>query len=274
MKTLLQLVVLVVIIAIVGGVAFFVMNQENVAPTPVSTTKTDTAILISQKCGLPLAVKTETINEEASTSPSVSVEYPQFPSLTPEFNQAIRSAVLNRLQEFRKEADENFKARKATAPKDQVINKNDFSFLANFESVQTNSSYVSLIIRFDSYIGGANENQDLQTFNLDVINGKILSIGDLFASSTDYLSAISTEARKRLLNKLVTTAGDAEPTEILINGTIPREENFRNFTFTETDLQIYFPKYAVAAGALGEQQVSIPFISIGPGLDKSCKTTN
>ena len=100
MKTLLQLVVLVVIIAIVGGVAFFVMNQENVAPTPVSTTKTDTAILISQKCGLSLAVKTETINEEASTSPSVSVEYPQFPSLTPEFNQAIKSAVLNRLQEF------------------------------------------------------------------------------------------------------------------------------------------------------------------------------
>lgn len=259
MKTFLHVVALIVILGVVGAVLFYVMQSRDTAKAPASVTRATTTDSVVKKCGRPIAVMTEAVQEEASSSPSVSAEYPQFPSLSLELNQTIRSVVLNRLQEFRKEAAES-----------KIIPGKDFSFLARFEAVQANSSYVSLIIRFDSYTGGANENQDLQTFNYDVVDKKTLSLGDLFASGTDYLTAISSEARKQLMNKLTAAAGDASPSEMLINGTTPREENFKNFTFTDAAIQIYFPKYSVAAGALGEQQVNIPFASIGTSLDRSC----
>ena len=35
-------------------------------------------------------------------------------------------------------------------------------------------------------------------------------------------------------------------------------ENFSNFTFTDNSITVYFPKYAVAPGSFGEQEISIP----------------
>ncbi|MCX6716090.1 MAG: DUF3298 domain-containing protein [Candidatus Taylorbacteria bacterium] len=277
MNTLLRIIGLIIIIGIVGGVLFYVMEPRSAAKsaiTPIQTDRISTENADVQKCGAPLSVTIEKIDEQASSSPSVSVEYPQFPTLPEKFNQEIKSAVTSRLQEFRSIAKENTDARKATAAKNETPNASDFSFLARWEPVQVNNAYVSLIIRFDSYVGGANENQELQTFNFDIVNKQILALDGLFASSTDYLSVISTEARKQLLEKSKTISGDNTPTETLIDGTVPKTENFKNFTFTENSIQIYFPKYSVAAGAFGEQQIVIPFSSIEPGLSKLCQATN
>lgn len=246
MKTFLHTIALIVILGIVGVVLGYVMQSKETPKSQGSPTTATSTPDIGLECGSPIAITTEIIYEEASSSPSVSAEYPQFPSLSLQFNRSIESAVLTRLDEFRKEVAGN-----------KISRPNDLSFLARYESIQANESYVSLVIRFDSYVGGANENQDLETFNYDVVNKNVIALRDLFASSTDYLTLISSEARKQLANNLGAAAADATPAEMLLKGTESREENFRNFTFNKSFIQIYFPKYSVAAGSFGEQKVEI-----------------
>ena len=51
---------------------------------------------------------------------------------------------------------------------------------------------------------------------------------------------------------------------IIIQGAGPRLENFRNFTFTDWTLNLFYSKAQVAPGYLGEQMVHVP-MSIFPG---------
>ena len=62
-----------------------------------------------------IPVSIVSLYENASTSPSVSIEYPQFPSLPASFNTDIASATMSRLAEFRQEVSDNSAARDATS---------------------------------------------------------------------------------------------------------------------------------------------------------------
>jgi hypothetical protein len=116
---------------------------------------------------------------------------------------------------------------------------------------------VSFIIRFDSYTGGANGNQGLQTFNYDVAGKKDMAIADAFPNVSGLFGKLSAIARSQLAAKLKEAGGPDAPLDELAPGTAPVAENFKNFTFTDNAITIYFPKYSVAAGAFGEQKVVI-----------------
>ena len=244
LKTISRIILLIIIACIVGAVLFYINKKAPGAPSlPKSPSQAPVVI--------------ETIHETASTSPQITVEYPQFPSLSADFNSAIKSSVITRLDEFRQESADAYKARKATAPVDQYITPSDFNFIAKWEPAQINSRYVSFIIRFDSYTGGANENQELQTFNYDVRTGRMMSIADL-ASSTALLQMLSRESRSQLGAHFKDVAGPHAPLDQMTASTTPDAGNFQDFTFTDYLLNIYFPKYSVAPGAFGEQKVVIP----------------
>lgn len=49
--------------------------------------------------------------------------------------------------------------------------------------------------------------------------------------------------------------GDGGTEEMLEEGTAPTLENYKNFTFNQDSLTIYFQKYQVAPGASGSQKV-------------------
>jgi hypothetical protein len=204
---------------------------------------------------LPLSVVS--INEDDPMSPQVNVEYPQFSSLPADFNDAIASSSLSRLDEFKKTVADAIAARLATSGASAEIATSSYSFNASWQSAQMNSRYVSFIIRYDSYSGGANENQDLATFGYDVASNTPVTLESLFPNAPDRLKVISRLVRAQLRSSLMAASPGYNPDAMLNEGTAPTDENFSRFTFTDKLITFYFPKYAVAPGAFGEQRTTI-----------------
>lgn len=249
---------ILIIIAVLAFVGFYVMapkqagapaNNEDVN-VPTDTAETGTS-----------SVETTivSIKESSPDAPTIDIEYPQFPDLSRNLNAAIAASVSMRLSDFGEIVEENEKARKATSLSDEAASPlSAYSFSTSWTSAQTNDRYVSIVIRYDSYAGGANENQELETFNYDVAADKFVAPCDLFSGRPDCLTKIASIARADLLRKLEQVSGGDVITAMLDAGTVSVPENYTNFTFTDTEITFYFPKYSVAPGSFGEQRVIIP----------------
>lgn len=241
MKTLLKAILAFAILAIcIIVLNSLVKNDKQSFPVPAMSVNETATTSPSRAEEIP--VITESVREQASSSPAISVEYPQFPTLSKSFNDSIKRTVTSDLDSFRSDAREN-----------SGTGQTDMSFTSRWSAVQTNSSYVSFVLRYEFYLGGAHEGQSMRTFNYSVVDRKMIGLSDIFASSTDYLTQISDESRKQLLAKF-----KDGPDNTLLEGTRPVAESFKYFTFKDGVITIHFPAYAVAAWAAGEQQVSIP----------------
>lgn len=246
------LVLFFIIIASIGfALGWFYASSR--VPSTVTVSQNNLTTIPQDAATTPVTVVS--LYESASSSPMVVAEYPQFPGLNPVLNQAISSSTLGLLAEFEQTSRANETAREANgAP---ALPLSSYSFDASWQNAQVNSRYVSFIERYDYWNGGANDDSELQTFNYDVFAGKIMTLADLFPGIPDYLQRISRSAEQQLSDSL-----DASSNPILqgmINdGVAPTSDNFQNFTFTDYDVTIYFPKYAVAPGSFGEQKITIP----------------
>lgn len=200
------------------------------------------------------------IHDTSSKMFDISIEYPQFPSLASQFNQDITDAVMTRLASFKKDGEGAWTARQATRPSGTMAQEfpdRPFDFIATWEPAQTNERYVSFIIHFYYFAGGAHGAEELQTFNYDCAKKTDVRLSDLFSGTPDYLQKISQTARQQLLATLETASAGHVQTDMLDQGTAPTVDNFKNFTFAGTTVTIYFPKYQVAPGVFGEQQVTV-----------------
>ncbi len=193
----------------------------------------------------------------ASSSPMVSVEYPQFSGANSAFNQAISSSTLGTLADFRQSSSDNQALSQSNgAP---IIPLSSYTFNASWQNAQVNSRYISFVERYSYWNGGASEINDLQTFNYDVGSGKIMTLADLFPNFPDYLKRIARTAKQQLSENLnAGSSGDAFLTEMINEGTQPTVDNFQLFTFTDFSVTLYFPQCSVAACSYGEQKVTLP----------------
>ncbi|MDE1975316.1 MAG: DUF3298 domain-containing protein [Patescibacteria group bacterium] len=271
-------IIVAMVFAIAGlAVGFVLAERYGIRPSSEALLTRIAAMAPNGASTTPVVIVS--IKENASTSPQVNIEYPQFPGLPVGLNDAIASATLSRLADFRQAAGYTMKARAATGDPRAVISPSDYSFIASWQPTQMNSRYISFIERYDSYTGGANENQDLQTFDYEAdgtgsggttadnasgrsidssgSSGKMLTLADMFPGVSDYLTQVSYIARSQLTDSLAQASGGNVQISMLNNGTTPDSANFRNFTFTDYAVTIYFPKYAVAPGSFGEQHVVI-----------------
>ncbi len=250
----------VVIVGIVVALAAFLAGYASAPRMANAPSSSPPSALPADAASLPMAIVS--ITESASTSPAVTVEYPQFPTLSTDFNSSIASSTLSRLADFRQAAAETMAARQATGDPSAVIPPSDYSFIASWQPAQSNSRYVSFIERYDSYTGGANENQDIQTFNYDLRSGREIALADLFPDAPDYLNEISSIARQELLSSLNEASNGNVSMSMLDDGTAPTADNFADFTFYGYAVTFYFPKYAVAPGSFGEQKAVVSFDSV------------
>ena len=189
----------------------------------------------------------------------IQVQYPAFPTSGLALNKEIAEYVTNRVAQFKQNAQDNWKARQDTLPANQRQNSPDqqFTFQITWDKAQVNKQYVSIVLHVGAYEGGASGLQELKTFNYDLVNKRNVQLADLFPGRPDYLSKLSAIARAQLAAHL-RDAQQSEPDMAMLNaGTTPTADNFSNFTFNENMLTIYFPKYQVAAGAAGEQQIIV-----------------
>jgi uncharacterized protein len=200
---------------------------------------------LNQKKG-ELLLRTKTV-EENNKQYLISAEYPQFAKAAPELSEKIEAYVKGKLEDFKKNGNKN--------------NPNQpFTFYLNWSSQQLNDKFISVIIRVESFSGGANPLAELAVFNYDLENQKEVVLSDLFPEQKNYLKIVSNYARDEL-KKILATEDSLENPELekmFQEGTAPEEANFANFTFSSQTIKFYFPVYQLGPRTLGEQTVVYP----------------
>ncbi|GAF79280.1 unnamed protein product, partial [marine sediment metagenome] len=127
-----------------------------------------------------LPVNIESIQESDSFL-SVQAEYPQFQTADPNFNQEIATLISGKIDSFKKESLDNWKARLDTMPADEPVPKNPeqpFEFIVSWQAAQLNNEYLSLLIKIYYFTGGAHGNEEIQAFNYDIVKKKKIGIED------------------------------------------------------------------------------------------------
>lgn len=183
----------------------------------------------------------------------IRAEYPRFPD-APLLNKKIDAYVAESIDEFRKNAIANDQARKDTLAPGETPTKVTYTFDLSWEHAQLNERTVSIMLHVYAFDGGANGRQVLSSFNWDMKEQREIPLASLFPGDNAYLQRISEYTRQVLSG----TLGENSNAEFLSDGTQPLAANFQWFTFTDQALTIFFPKYQVAPGAAGEQQVTMP----------------
>lgn len=117
---------------------------------------------------------------------------------------------------------------------------------------------------------GAHPNTYFRTFTFDSRTGEGLDIPDFFVAGTNYLSILSTAARKALPASIAAREGVSVKdldADYMNRGTTPDADNFQNWYIEGSSLVLVFPPYQVAPYSAGVQMVSIPFSQFGTSLN-------
>lgn len=261
MKKKIILLIILIAVFVVLGIVF-----KNPKMSPSSSSK-ELVVVDS--------FEVKVLNED-STFVKVDVKYPSFKNVSEDFNTQIKNLLQEKIDEHKKASGEYWQARYDTQTKGENIPKvptsdDKLSFFSDFVIVQSNSNYISFVLKYGGFSGGAHGYENYVTYNYDVKNQKIVGLSDLFKNNTDYLKYLSDESRKDLKEKYATlteedkkNSSDEAVKEYINNmvlmiedGTKPTAENFSTFTFTPDKVKIYFAQYQVGPYAIGMPEVEV-----------------
>ncbi len=121
------------------------------------------------------------------------------------------------------------------------------------------NDYISYVFYISINTGGAHPNQIITTLNYDRRKNKMITINDL--NKNDILNVICTESRKQL-QKNENIASNPKSMQLMMEGTIPNKNNYKNFIFGEKGLIIFFQQYQLAPYSSGILQTTIPYSSL------------
>ena len=256
-KTIISLVVtaafIVIIIILLAGKHH--RDEQNLNNVPVGTDQA--GAIVSQQ------PKLVSIDEDNYLY-GISGSYPQFPQAGALFNSSIKRAFTNEIAQFKKTANDDYKARRETGGEDfekQFASGGMYTYQIDTDIMQSNDQYISAVVHFGGFSGGAHGYNNVRTFNYDVVNHREMTLSDLYPNDPDYLTKISTMAREMLAKKLATAGNaqlDSNALSMLNDGTDPTKPiNYQAFTFTKDSITIYFGEYQVAPYVFGEQTITI-----------------
>jgi len=207
---------------------------------------------------LPMAIKSIS---ESDNFFNIRVEYPQFNTVDPAFNEKITKLIETSILDFKKESKDNWEAIKATAPKESPLPENPtepFDFQVSWNPVQINDKYLSFVIDIFYYTGGASGNEEIHAFNYDIANKKEIAIIDFLNSSQESLQKLSQLAIQDIDYQLQSRGVEVDDSlkQMIEQGAGPNPENYKNFNFKYNALFVYFQRYQVAPGSFGSITMS------------------
>lgn len=118
-----------------------------------------------------------------------------------------------------------------------------------------NDNILSFVIHTEIYLGGAHPNAYIDTVTYDFKKDKEIYLKDLFGENNTYLNKISQIAKEKLLKEEKIKMYYNK--DILENGLIPIEENFKRFALDNNCIIFFFERYQVAPYVAGEFNVCI-----------------
>ncbi|WP_052356875.1 DUF3298 domain-containing protein [[Clostridium] dakarense] len=158
-------------------------------------------------------------------------------------NEKIRNDIMKFYDLSQKEAEDYFKG----IPDEQ----NKFVANADFEVKKNSDDMLSIMVKYYKYSGGAHGYSEDITYNIDIKNGKILMLSDLFKEKSNYKKVIDNEIRKQiedLAKKDPETKGVYQFEGIKDN---------QKFYIQDDNLVIYFDLYEIAPYAAGMPEYPI-----------------
>lgn len=250
-----QITKLVILIIITVTVIWFFQNKE-----PAS--KENPADKENQEDKSAVLVSTGTISQTDNLY-DIKADYPQFANIGTVFNQKITDFISNKIDAFKRDADENWEARNATLLPEEYFSVNPqepFNFITDWKPAQVNGEYISFIITIYYFTGGAHGINEVYAFNYDVVNKKEITISDFLNSSGENFKKLSDLAIQESLLYLKSNVGSVdESMEAWVkDGAGPEWENYKDFNFKDNAMIIYFQQYQVAAGAVGPVTITLP----------------
>lgn len=129
-----------------------------------------------------------------------------------------------------------------------------YSLYIYYDEYET-KEYISYVFYNSLFTGDAHPNNTIYTINYDKMNHKIIDINDLVRRNSNILNLFSNESRKIFQNKK--EFKDPNMNQMLIEGTMPNENNFRNFVMTPNGILLFFEQYQIAPYYMGAFQVLI-----------------
>ncbi len=243
--------IIIVVVFVIGLVFLGRMKPLVLQPEVTPSLVPSSVVLITQQPEMVSVAEDSYLLE-------ITGAYPQFPQAGSVFNKRITDVITVETGEFKKYASEDYQAQLTTDSDDLFQKRFEqgemYTLSWDTEVIQSNDNYISVIIRQESYTGGAHGSRVARSFNYDVKQHRELILTDLM--SYEKASQVSRES----LKKVFTENGDGEVFEsFALEGTDPKNaENFKVFTMTPDAITIYFNEYQVAPYVYGEQQVVIP----------------
>ena len=120
------------------------------------------------------------------------------------------------------------------------------------------NNYLSFVFYISLYTGGAHPNNTIETINYNTKENKLVDINTLHSKNKGILNNLS-ELTREILSKNIDYQNNNIMLDMLIEGTKPNTNNFRNFVFTKDGLLILFEPYQIAPYSSGSKEVIIPY---------------
>ena len=117
-----------------------------------------------------------------------------------------------------------------------------------------NSPYISYVFTIFQDTGGAHPISFYDTISYNREENKIVTIEDLVKENPQFLEIVSKSVREQLSkNKNIVNYN------MMMEGTLPKKENFETFAITEEGYLFFFSPYQVAPYSSGKFQVLVPY---------------
>ena len=191
----------------------------------------------------------------STTAYTIEVQYPVFTQAPAVFNQSIYALIQSAVDDFKNTSLENQQAECDTSGPCALTEPYDFQ--SDFTVVQSNTRYISVVLNYGGYLGGAHGYGQMSAFNYDVKSGKDLTLADIIHGPYPY-DAVSRLSRPVLEQQLAQNLGEqvSDVQQMVENGTTPDPKNF-TFTFTDDTITVYFQEYQVGPYVFGQPSIQL-----------------
>lgn len=117
--------------------------------------------------------------------------------------------------------------------------------------------YISYVFYVSIYAGGAHPNSVVLTVNYDSRENKMITVNEIIKNDT-ILNNICTESRKQLQSNEI-IGSDPTSMKLMIEGTAPVKNNYKNFSFEKEGIIFYFQQSQIAPYSSGIMKTVIPY---------------
>jgi hypothetical protein len=179
--------------------------------------------------------------QEDTPAYTIKIQYPQ------NFSSAINAVI----QKFVMEKKETF-VKSASKPADLPANvPGKDSLYITYKLAFQNEKVLSIMFDLSTFDrGAAHPRNTMVSWNF--INEQGVSLESLFLPESNHLSILSNFCASELLKK------DISEKKWILEGTEPKNENYKIWHFNKDGLAIVFDTYQVAAYVYGPQTVIVP----------------